>query len=323
MADIRILKSMASILCVYLFFAVIQPPVYGAGAPAKKHVRYGCEEYRDRMEVIKPSDALLIPWQSLDHSDWRFYDGVFLSDDDSKVLVAAYKDDFKNKRFEYIAHFFIFDCVTGRYGELGKEKINPDSSLVILEADSKKYVFSRQVRGRPADITVFDIRTMSRTKTTDTEETIYLRSADVSGLAREEGRGDRLNYIASSRLDFPDRFYDGIVTVRGRSLARSEVLRFGSDPLYIRYTPNIIFNFRDRKNSFFGFYNIRNAGKIYFINGDNMIFRHYERGVRVKEYVNLTRLRAVNRQLSKLLFFAEDDFGPRLVVLPLDINALK
>jgi hypothetical protein len=46
-----------------------------------------------------------------------------------------------------------------------------------------------------------------------------------------------------------------------------------------------------------------------------MIFSHYEQGVRVKQYVNIIKLRAINASFDKMVFLAEDEAGPRVVLL--------
>jgi hypothetical protein len=301
-----------------------------AASDKPKYVRYGCEEYEERLKGLPVNNFTLIPWNGNSGGNSRFYDGAFLDDDDSRILVIFLKNDYKKRRFDHEAQFYIYDTARGLWDKLGVEFLHQDYVIIPLHADSEKIIYAKQ-KGADAlsgEIITYGVKTGARLAAASTGPAEYRKilasgKYDISGISRELKPGDPWSFISSARITSGDKYYEGLVTVTGPKLIQKEVLRFGSDPGYIRRTACIAFRYRNGRDSFFGFYDTSADNPVYNINGDNRIFRHYESGVMVKQYVNITRLRAASPSLEKLLFMAEDEAGPRILVLSLQPGALS
>jgi|GEM_PF-2336583 hypothetical protein len=318
---------MRKLLGMFLLVVFIAGPIIagqGSTAEKPKFVRYGCQEYAERLRPLPVSGSTLIPWGGIFGKGCRFYDGVFLADDDSRIMVVVLKNDYRKRRFDHEAQFFIYDTARGLWDRVGAEFLHQDYSLIPLRSDSGKFIFAKQAgeKARTGEIVTYDVKSGTRKTAIFTKPDEYKKAVDAgryetSGLSRELKPGEPGRYISASRINAPGRYYEGIVAVSGTKLEQTEVLRFGSDPKYLRRTPVIEFRYRNGLNSFFGFYDTSATGPIYTLNGDNKVYRHYEGGVMVKQYINLTRLRAVSPSLEKFLFMAEDEAGPRLLVVSL------
>jgi hypothetical protein len=324
---------MKTSLRVFLLVFIIGQALIAGQKPAVekvKFIRYGCSEYAERLRPLTVNFSTLIPWGRIFGKGCRFYDGVFLADDDSRIMVVVLKNDYRKRRFDHEAQFFIYDTARGLWDRVGAEFLHQDYSLIPLRADSGKFVFAKQAgeKARTGEIVTYDVKSGVRTAAIFTKPEEYNKAInagryETSGLSRELKPGEPGRYISASRINAPGRYYEGIVAVYGAKLEQTEVLRFGSDPRYLRHTPVIEFRYRNGLNSFFGFYDTSEAGPVYTLNGDNRVYRHYESGVLVKQYINLTRLRAVSPSLEKFLFMAEDEAGPRLLVVSLPVGLFR
>ncbi len=305
-------------------------PLYAAHPThPPKPVKYACEEYRDVLVKLATDGRALVPWPSYDHADMVFLDGVFLSDDDTKIAVILLKKDAAAGKFGHIALIKIFNTADNTFKDLGQEELGEKQSIAIIKADTSVLSFFKAADGSqgPYELVTYPAggarsSVLVQDKNSFQRQLFYGKY-DVSGMSLEPKENNYNRYISTRRIEKDGKLYDGLVIVDKKTGANEEVLRFGNNPRFLRHTGNIIFDFKDKMNFMFGFYNVAAKNNIYYMDGNNMVFRHHEKGVATKEYLFLTRLRAVNRAISKLLFMADDDFGARLVIMPFDPKRLS
>jgi hypothetical protein len=309
------------LLAVFLFVPSIFA-VHGAPAGKLRLIQDGWAQYSEKIRPLPVVSSALIPWPKNMRVSSIFYDGFFLKGDDSRLLITILKDDYSKAKFNHEAEFFIYDSTSRSWKNIGSEFLQQDYRIIPVRATPEWFIFAKQA-GEDSDygeIVTYDMKTMARTSKIITGKQGYKKiitagSAEICGLSREFRPGDPSQFIAASRINTGTSYYKGIVSVRGRNLEQTEVLRFGSEPQYLTGTRAITFRFREYTGSFFGFYDTAASGPIYSLKADNMIFSHYEQGVRVKQYVNIIKLRAINASFDKMVFLAEDEAGPRVVLL--------
>ena len=306
-------------------------PLYAAH-PARppKPVKYACEEYRDLLVKLSTDGRVLVPWPSYEHPDMTFLDGVFLSDDDSKVVVILLKKDPSISKFGHRAIIKKYDTADKTFTDIAAEELGDRQSITIVKAGSSGFSFLKTPADgvSPVELVTYPVNGGARSSVPVSdkgalERRLFYGKFDVSGMSLEPKANDYNRYINARRMEVNNKLYDGLAIADKRLGTNEEVLRFGNNPRFLRHSDNIIFDFKDRMNFMFGFYNVKSKSRIYYMDGNNMVFRHYEKGVPTKEYLFLTSLRAVNMAMTKLLFMAEDDFGPRLVILPFDPKRLS
>jgi hypothetical protein len=309
--------------------------IYAAPAkttPAKKPVKYSCEEYAGSLVKLDTNGKILVPWPDGNHTDMIFSDGIFMLDDDTRIIVILLKKSPEVNQFGHTAFFKIFNTVDKSWTDIGTEALDEKHSIVPVKADSAVFSFIKLPDAlqpeQPVEMASYTVSDKSRTSVYLQDQTaikrqLYYGKYELSGLSTEPIVNNYSEFISAQRLENDGELYDGLVTVQRNTRVKTEVLRFGNNPCYLRHSGNITFDYKDRRNFLFGFYNVPAKNMIYYMDGNNMVFRHYENGVGVKEYLNLTRLRAVSQTMSKLLFMAEDDFGARIIVLPFDMKMLS
>jgi hypothetical protein len=316
------MKLTLKILLAVFLFAPSILAVRSATAGKSSLIRDGWAQYSENIRRIPVIAQALIPWPKNMRGNSIFYDGFFLKGDDSRLLITILKDDYSKTQFNHEAEFFIYDSAGSSWKTIGSEFLQQNYRIIPVLATPEWFVFAKQA-GEDSDygeIVTYDLKTMARSSKIFTGKQGYKKiiaagSAEICGLSREFRPGDPSQFIAASRIKAGTSYYKGIVSVRGRNLVQTEVLRFGSEPQYLTGTRAITFRFREYTGSFFGFYDTAASGPIYSLKGDNMIFRHHEQGVWVKQYVNIIKLRAINASFDKLIFLAEDEAGPRIVLL--------
>lgn len=306
--------------------------VMAVSASSSKPVQYACEEYAGRLVKIPTTGRALVPWPEGDRRDLRFYDAVFISDDDSRVVVVLLKKISASAGDGYEAIFKIYNTQSKLWDDIGKEPLGQGWAVVPVRADSKNFSFIRLRESPGAAVGEPEIVTYSLTdklrvpeaavSAAELKRRLFFGKYEVSGLSVEHRAYDYNTHIAAQKFESGGKFYEGIMLIDRRAGTKKEILRFGNKPVFLRHTSAVSFDYKDRRNFMFGFCDIFALGTIYYIDGNNMVFRHYENGINLKEYLNLTRLRAVSRSMTKLLFMAEDDFGARVVVVPVEREQL-
>lgn len=320
------------ILILALCFFTFSGLIFGAPAQnnsAKKIVKYACEEYGGNLINMGTNGSLLIPWPGSGHLGMSFLDGIFMQNDDTKIAVIMQKKNSETNQTGHTVYFRIFNTIDRTWTELGSEILDDKLSIVPVMAGPVVFSFMKLPEQIQPEVLVeqvtYSLSGGTRTSVFIKDKNVINRllfygKYEVSGLSLERKLNDYGEYIKNQRIEKSGKLYDGLVIVKRKEGTKEEVLRFGGNPFYLRHTPNITFDFRDRRNFLFGFYNVDEKKEIYYIDGVNMVFRHRENGVGVKEYLNLSRLRAVNKTMEKMLFMAEDDFGARIVLVPLALK---